>query len=513
MVHEQEMIIILDFGAQYTHLIARRIRAAHFYCEILPYNTGLSVIKEKNPKGIVLSGGPASVLEEGAPRCELGIFELGVPILGICYGMQLMAQMLGGKVIVPDNREYGKVSVSIDDKSSLLLGLDDEIQAWMSHTLQVSCAPEGFRPLAHTEHCDWAAFSCEEKQLYGLQFHPEVTHTEGGENIICNFLTNICRCKGNWHMSSFVNQAVKEIQSQVGDGEVLLGLSGGVDSSVTAALLHRAIGDKLTAVFVDHGLMRKNEPNEVEAVFRPIMGEKLKMVDASNYFLSKLAGVTEPEQKRKIIGAEFISVFADAARSLGRLDYLAQGTIYPDIVESCSATGTVIKSHHNVGGMPDDLPFIGVVEPLRPLFKDEVRTLGEELGLPKSMVWRQPFPGPGLAVRVVGEITREKLEIARESDSVFREEMKKAGLDEVASQYFTVLTGLRSVGVMGDERSYDYTLALRAISTDDFMTADWVRIPYEVLDIVARRIVNEVRNVNRVVYDITTKPPASVEWE
>ena len=514
MNEKRDLIILLDFGAQYSQLIARRVRSAHVYCEIMPYGTPAAQLAEKEPKGIIFSGGPASVLDADAPKCDPDVFSLGVPILGICYGMQLMASMLGGTVEVPDDREYGLVNVNVKADGRLLRGLGGDIQAWMSHTLQVSRPPEGFSVLAATTGgCSCAAFENTDKDFYGLQFHPEVTHTPRGNEIFHNFLFDICGCRGDWQMSSYVDQAVKAIREQVGNKNVLLGLSGGVDSSVVAALLHRAVGQQLTAVFVNHGLLRKNEPEEVEKVFRPLLGDKLIVVDASKRFLDKLAGVTDPEAKRHIIGKEFIDVFADTARSLGRLDFLAQGTIYPDIVESGSATGMVIKSHHNVGGLPKDLPFCGIVEPLRPLFKDEVRELGTELGLPEHMVWRPPFPGPGLAIRIIGDITEEKLLITRESDAILREEIVNSGIGREASQYFTVLTGLRSVGVMGDERSYDYTIAIRAVSTDDFMTADWVRIPFDVLDRISRRIVNEVRHVNRVVYDITSKPPASIEWE
>ncbi len=515
MNEKRDLIILLDFGAQYSQLIARRVRSAHVYCEIMPYGTPAAQLAEKEPKGIIFSGGPASVLDADAPKCDPDVFSLGVPILGICYGMQLMASMLGGTVEVPDDREYGLVNVNVKAEGRMLRGMSGDIQAWMSHTLQVSRPPEGFSILAATTGgCSCAAFENTDKDFYGLQFHPEVTHTPRGNEIFHNFLFDICGCRGDWQMSSYVDQAVKAIREQVGNKNVLLGLSGGVDSSVVAALLHRAVGQQLTAVFVNHGLLRKNEPEEVEKVFRPLLGDKLIVVDASKRFLDKLAGVTDPETKRHIIGKEFIDVFADTARSLGRLDFLAQGTIYPDIVESGSATGMVIKSHHNVGGLPKDLPFCGIVEPLRPLFKDEVRELGTELGLPEHMVWRPPFPGPGLAIRIIGDITEEKLFITRESDAILREEIVNSGIgSREASQYFTVLTGLRSVGVMGDERSYDYTIAIRAVSTDDFMTADWVRIPFDVLDRISRRIVNEVRHVNRVVYDITSKPPASIEWE
>lgn len=513
MEKKRELVILLDFGAQYAQLIARRVRAANVYCEILPYHTPAAELAARQPKGIIFSGGPASVLDADAPRCDAGVFELGVPVLGICYGMQLMTVMLGGTVETPDEREYGRVFVTVDDTDCLLQGVKPQIQTWMSHTLQVTQPPQGFRSTAHTAHCAFAAFENREKHFFGVQFHPEVSHCDQGQDILVNFLHHICGCSGSWQMNSYAEEAVAAIREQVGDKQVLLGLSGGVDSSVVAALLHRAVGEQLTAVFVNHGLMRKNEPEEVEAVFRPRLGDKLIAVDASQRFLSKLAGVSDPETKRKIIGREFVEVFAETARSLGKLDFLAQGTIYPDIVESGSTTGMVIKSHHNVGGLPKDLPFCGVVEPLRPLFKDEVRALGLELGLPEHMVWRPPFPGPGLAIRIIGEITEDKLEIVRESDAIVREEIAKAGMARAAAQYFSVLTGLRSVGVMGDERSYDYTVAVRAVQTDDFMTADWVRLPYDTLDMISRRIVNEVRHVNRVVYDITSKPPASIEWE
>ena len=513
MKEKRDLIVLLDFGAQYSQLIARRVRAAQVYCEIVPYNTPADKIAEMAPKGIIFSGGPASVLDSDSPRCDAKVFDLGVPILGICYGMQLMAHMLKGKVEIPDEREYGHVEVEVTTEGELLKGLQGKIKTWMSHTLQVATPPVGFAILATTSHCDCAAFENSQRHFYGLQFHPEVTHTPRGKEIFHNFLFNICGCSGDWQMKSYADEAVAAIREQVGNKQVLLGLSGGVDSSVVATLLHKAVGDQLTAVFVNHGLMRKNEPEEIEAVFRPLLGDKLIMVDASQRFLSKLVGITDPETKRKIIGSEFIEVFAATARSLGRLDFLAQGTIYPDVVESSSATGTVIKSHHNVGGLPKDLPFCGIVEPLRLLFKDEVRQLGTELGLPEHMVWRPPFPGPGLAIRIIGDITEDKLQIVRESDAVLREEIVASGMGREASQYFTVLTGLRSVGVMGDERSYDYTVAIRAVNTDDFMTADWLKIPYDVLEKISRRIVNEVRHVNRVVYDITSKPPASIEFE
>lgn len=512
MSKERELIILLDFGAQYNQLIARRVRSSKVYCEILPFDTPLNDICARNPKGIILSGGPASVLEEGSPRCDAGVFNLGLPVLGICYGMQLMAQMLGGKVAVPDEREYGKVHIEVSP-SRLLAGMDKENTAWMSHTLQVEQLPQGFKSIASSVHCPVASMENSEKNFYGVQFHPEVTHTPQGNFVFKNFLYDICGCSGDWQMSAYVEEAVANIRAQVGEKKVLLGLSGGVDSAVAAALLNKAIGDQLSCVFVDHGLLRLHEREEVEAVFRPRLGENLYVVDASERFLSKLAGVVEPETKRKIIGKEFVEIFSQKALEIGALDFLAQGTIYPDVIESGGGAASVIKSHHNVGGLPKELPFCGVVEPLRYLFKDEVRALGEELGLPHSMVWRQPFPGPGLAIRIIGEVTAQKLEIVKASDHILREEIDKGGLMGMASQYFTVLTGIRSVGVMGDERSYDYTVALRVVNTNDFMTADWVRIPYDILDTISRRIVNEVRNVNRVVYDITSKPPASIEWE
>ncbi len=508
----RDIIILLDFGAQYSQLIARRIRAAHVYCEILPYNTSAAVIAAKKPCGIIFSGGPASVLDLNSPRCDESVLDLGVPVMGICYGMQLITVMLGGKVVVPDQREYGKAVLSVG-QGLLFENIDKQTTAWMSHTLQVDQMPSGFRACAATPHCNTAAFENQERRLFGVQFHPEVTHTPQGHQIIHNFIFKICGCNGDWLMSSFAQTAIESIKQEVGDKRVLLGLSGGVDSSVVAALLHKAIGEQLTAVFVDHGLLRQYEREEVESVFRPRLRENLIVIDASKRFMDKLRDVSDPETKRKIIGSEFIEVFRDTALSVGQLDFLAQGTIYPDVVESGSATGMVIKSHHNVGGLPKDLPFCGVIEPLRLLFKDEVRELGTELGLPEEMVWRPPFPGPGLAIRIIGDITEEKLRIVRESDYVLRQEIANSGLGRSASQYFTVLTGLRSVGVMGDERSYDYTIAVRAVSTDDFMTADWLRLPYDILDKISRRIVNEVRNVNRVVYDITSKPPASIEWE
>lgn len=510
--HERELIILLDFGAQYSQLIARRVRSLNVYCEIMPHNADIEKIKAQKPKGIILSGGPASVLDEGAPRCDKGVFNLGVPVLGICYGMQLTAQTLGGTVESPQEREYGRVMINLS-AHPLFEGMASDNTVWMSHTLQVVKAPQGFVSVAGTPHCPWGGMANDQKRIYGIQFHPEVTHTPQGMMIFDNFL-RLCGCQRTWKMASYIEEACALIREQVGDKSVLLGLSGGVDSAVAASLLYKAVGEQLTCVFVDHGLLRKNEREEVEAVFRPMLKEKLLVMDARERFLDKLAGVVEPEQKRKIIGKEFVECFRDMALQSGKLDFLAQGTIYPDVIESgVGSSAAVIKSHHNVGGLPKDLPFCGVVEPLRYLFKDEVRKLGEELDLPHEMVWRQPFPGPGLAIRIIGDITEEKLQIVRDSDLILRQEIAKNNLTDKASQYFTVLTGLRSVGVMGDERSYDYTVAIRVVNTDDFMTADWVRMPYEVMDIISRRIVNEVRHVNRVVYDVTSKPPASIEWE
>ncbi len=510
MAHQ--LVIILDFGGQYNQLIARRVRDLGVYCEVHSYKTDLSKIKEMNPAGIIFTGGPNSVYLEESPKCDPAIFEMGIPILGICYGNQLMAHLLGGEVKTGDSREYGKTDTIYNNECVLFHDLPETSISWMSHTDYISKLPKGFSNAAHTAHCPNAAMQNPGKKLYGVQFHPEVSHTQNGNEFLRRFLYDVCRCSGDWNMESYAKTAIEEVRAKVGNGKVLLALSGGVDSSVVAALLSRAVGDKLTCIFVDHGLMRKNEGDEVEAAFA---GRELNFVrvNAEERFLSKLAGVDEPEKKRKIIGEEFIRVFEEEAKKIGAVDFLAQGTIYPDIIESGLGDAAVIKSHHNVGGLPDYVDFKEIIEPLRLLFKDEVRRLGLELGLPDYLVFRQPFPGPGLAIRVIGEITKEKLDILRDADAIFREEIAAAGLDRSINQYFAVLTSTRSVGVMGDGRTYDYTLALRGVTTTDFMTADWARIPYDVLEKISSRIVNEVRHINRIVYDITSKPPATIEWE
>ena len=509
---ERELILILDFGGQYNQLIARRVRESNVYSEIVPYNISVDKIKEKNPKGIIFTGGPASVFEENSPKLDKEIFELGVPVLGICYGMQLTAYLLNGDVGTAEKREYGTINVKFE-KSKIFEGFEDSNDCLMSHTCFVSKLPDGFKTIATTPSCPVAAMENEEKKIYGLQFHPEVNHTKNGTQIIKNFLYNVCGCTGTWRMDSFAKTTVEAIKEKVGDGKVLCALSGGVDSSVVAALVNKAIGKNLTCIFVDHGLLRKNEAEEVEEVFTKNFDVNFIKVDAKDRFLGKLAGVSDPERKRKIIGEEFIRVFEEESKKIGAVDYLAQGTIYPDVIESGFGASSTIKSHHNVGGLPDFVDFKELIEPLRDLFKDEVRKVGLELGLPEFLVYRQPFPGPGLAIRVIGDITDDKLTILKDADYIFREEIAKAGLDKEINQYFAVLTNLKSVGVMGDERTYDYTVALRAVTTSDFMTAEWTKIPYEVLEVVSSRIVNEVKHVNRVVYDITGKPPATIEWE
>lgn len=510
MAHE--MIIVLDFGGQYNQLIARRVRECGVYCEVKSYKTPIDEIKEKNPKGIIFTGGPNSVYDENSPHIGKEIFELGVPVLGICYGCQLMAYTLGGKVSSCVTSEYGKTETIYDNSSLLFKGLPEKAISWMSHTDFVSEIPEGFKVSAHTADCPVAAYENAEKKLYAVQFHPEVNHTENGCKMIDSFVKNVCGCVGDWTMGNYAKTAIEDIRNRVGDGKVLLALSGGVDSSVLAALLSKAVGNQLTCIFVDHGFMRKNEGDEVEAAFAD-WDINFVRVNAKERFMSKLRGVSDPETKRKTIGEEFIRVFEAEAKKIGKVDYLAQGTIYPDIIESGTGDAAVIKSHHNVGGLPDYVDFKEIIEPLRLLFKDEVRALGRELGLSDVLVNRQPFPGPGLAIRIIGEITDEKLEILQDADWIFREEIAKAGLDKSINQFFAVLTNNRSVGVMGDGRTYDYTLALRAVETTDFMTAEFSRIPYEVLAVCSSRIVNEVKSINRVVYDVTTKPPATIEYE
>ena len=512
---EHQQVIVLDFGGQYNQLIARRVRECGVYCEVKPYTTPLAELKAMDPIGIIFTGGPSSVYEAGAPKVDRELFTWGVPILGICYGCQLMAHTLGGEVTPAQDdaaREYGKTVTYYDTTCKLFQGLPQQGVSWMSHGDYMAKVPEGFALAAHSDACPNVAIADEARGFYGVQYHPEVNHTEHGVDMIRNFLYGVCHAAGDWSMEDYKRTAIAAIRERVGDGRVLLALSGGVDSSVAAALLAEAVGEQLTCVFVDHGLLRKREGDEVEEAFSKWAMHFIR-VDAQDRFLSKLAGVADPERKRKIIGEEFIRVFEEEAKKIGAVEFLAQGTIYPDVIESGTGQAAIIKSHHNVGGLPDCVEFKQIIEPLRLLFKDEVRQLGRELGLPEYLVMRQPFPGPGLAIRVMGEITRDKLDILREADAIFREELARAGEDKDLSQYFAVLTDTRSVGVMGDGRTYDYTLALRAVTTSDFMTADWARIPYDLLDKISTRIVNEVWGVNRIVYDITSKPPATVEWE
>ena len=512
---KHELVLVLDFGGQYNQLIARRVRECGVYCEVKPYTTPLAELKALDPIGIIFTGGPNSVYLDTSPHVDPDIFTWGIPILGICYGCQLMAHSLGGLVTPAQEdtaREYGKTATQYDTSFPLFQGLPTEGISWMSHGDYMAKVPEGFALAAHTDMCPTAAIADPARGFYGVQFHPEVNHTEHGTQMIRNFLYQVCHAKGDWTMEDYCRTAIAAIREKVGDGKVLLALSGGVDSSVAAALLAEAVGKQLTCVFVDHGLMRLHEGDEVEAAFAK-WDIRFLRVDAESRFLLKLAGVDEPERKRKIIGEEFIRVFEEESQKIGAVDFLAQGTIYPDVIESGAGEAATIKSHDNVGGLPDFVDFQEIIEPLRMLFKDEVRQLGRELGLPEYLVSRQPFPGPGLAIRIIGDITKEKADTLRLADFIFREELARAGEYQCLSQYFAVLTNTRSVGVMGDGRTYDYTLALRAVTTDDFMTADWARIPYDVLDRISVRIVNEVRGINRIVYDITSKPPATIEWE
>ena len=513
---DQEKVIVIDFGGQYNQLVARRVRECNVYCEIYSYKTDLEQIKAMNPKGIILTGGPNSCYEADSPTYQKELFELGIPVLGLCYGAQLMMHVLGGKVETPEVGEYGKTEVMLDQSCALFEGLASKEICWMSHFDRIAKTAPGFRVVAHTADCPVAAAENAEKKLYAIQFHPEVLHTEHGAEMLYSFVRGVCGCAGTWRMDAFVENSIKEIREKVGDGKVLCALSGGVDSSVAAVMLSKAIGNQLTCVFVDQGLLRKDEGDEVEEVFGPNGAYDLNFirVNAQERFYSKLAGVTEPEQKRKIIGEEFIRVFEEEAKKIGAVDFLVQGTIYPDVVESgLGGESAVIKSHHNVGGLPDYVDFKEIIEPLRNLFKDEVRKAGLEMGIPEKLVFRQPFPGPGLGIRIIGEVTAEKVKIVQEADAIYREEIANAGLDKSIGQYFAALTNMQSVGVMGDERTYDYAVALRAVNTIDFMTAESAEIPFDVLQKVMSRIINEVKGVNRVMYDLTSKPPGTIEFE
>ena len=512
-ISDFDEIIVLDFGSQYNQLITRRLRDFGIYSELLPHDISMDQIRQINPKGIIFSGGPNSIYDQNALKVDPAIFKLGIPILGICYGMQLMTSYLNGKVEKADNSEYGRADIEVEDTNSVLFaGLPKDEYVWMSHGDLVTGAPAGFETVASSKNCPIAAIANDQAKMYGIQFHAEVRNTQYGLDILRNFAFKVCGATADWSMTDFIDLQIAEIRKTVGDKKVILGLSGGVDSSVTATLLHKAIGNQLTAIFVDHGMLRKNEGDEVMAALNRDLGVNIIRVNAQERFLTKLKGVTDPEQKRKIIGKEFIEVFADEAKKIKDVDFLAQGTLYTDVIESGTNTAQTIKSHHNVGGLPKDLHF-KLIEPLRKLFKDEVRELGEKLGIPHDLVWRQPFPGPGLGIRVIGEVTEDKLKLVRDSDAILRDEIKKAGLQEKVWQYFTVLPGIKSVGVMGDGRTYDYTIGIRAVTSIDGMTADFARLPWDVLQKISTRIVDEVPNINRVVYDVTSKPPSTIEWE
>lgn len=508
-----EKILVLDFGGQYNQLIARRVRDLSVYAEIKPYSTPLDEIKAENYKGIIFTGGPSSVYDESSPHYTSEILKIGVPILGICYGSQLISYMLDGEVSSCKKSEYGKINIKTLGKSKLFKNVPDESIVWMSHTDYISKTPDGFTVTAASEDCPCASMENESKKIYAVQFHPEVTHSEYGKEILKNFLYEICECKGDWVMDDFIESTVLKLREQIGDKKVVLGLSGGVDSSVAAALLSRAVGNQLTCVFVDQGLMRKDEGDFVEETFTRLFDMRFVRVNCGDVFIEKLKGITDPEEKRRVIGTEFYNVFWGKIREEADGGFFAQGTIYPDRIESGKGDADKIKTHHNQVKMPDDIKFEDVIEPLGDLFKDEVRRVGEKLGIPHELVWRQPFPGPGLGVRILGEITKEKIKVLQEADAVFRDEMKKSGIEESLSQFFAVLPDVRTVGVMGDHRTYDHLIAIRAVTTDDFMTADWARIPFDVLARVSNRLTNEVEHVNRVVYDITSKPPGTVEWE